>query len=109
MSEKPKRDPVSSVPPPSQCPACGGTTFERGVLAIPNGGYQQTERKVFPVFLSVSIAVAFRCLTCNRLEFYVDEILSERQRMRYSGVFLLAIILFVALALFMFFVYLYAR
>jgi predicted nucleic-acid-binding Zn-ribbon protein len=70
MSEKPKRELVSNIQPPSQCPACGSTSFERGMLM--SSGYQEMPDDRLPIFPKPKALMAFRCLNCNRTEFYVD-------------------------------------
>jgi hypothetical protein len=71
MIEKSKRGDISTVAPPSKCPACGGSQFESGIQVT--GGYQAlNENGNLPIFARPKALAAFRCENCNRVEFYVD-------------------------------------
>ena len=99
MSQKPKRELVSSIPPPRQCPACGGANFERGMLM--SSGYQEiNDDSKLPFFPKPKVLVAFRCLSCNRTEFYVDpELMRQYQSQNNRRVLIiLGIVLVIYLA-----------
>lgn len=92
MNDKPKREFVPNVTAPHECPACGGTEFERGMVM--NGGYQELKNDEIPFFSNPKKLVAFRCLNCNHVEFYVDENLIPYQRFQQIvGILLVAMLL----------------